>query len=90
MVLPGDRLALLVESGGNAVEPVRPVGIVLDVFLTRPHDLHGAIDLFGDFDGADGAFEVTVNGRLIYSMLKTARHAFPGELVERVGQVLTT
>jgi selenoprotein W-related protein len=28
-----------------------------------------------------GRFEVTVNGRLIYSKLATARHAQPGEIV---------
>ena len=48
-------LPLLVEPGGNAVEPIRPVHVVLDVFLTRPHDLHGTIDMLGDLDGADRA-----------------------------------
>jgi len=28
-----------------------------------------------------GRFEVTVNGRLIYSKLKTNRHVQPGEIV---------
>ena len=54
-VVPGDRLALLVEARGDAVEPIGPVHVVLDVFLARPHDLHGTIDLLGDLDGADRA-----------------------------------
>ncbi len=29
-----------------------------------------------------GRFEVTVNGKLIYSKLKTGRHAGPGEVAE--------
>ena len=31
-----------------------------------------------------GRFEVSVNGRLIYSKLKTARHADPKEVIEQV------
>jgi selenoprotein W-related protein len=31
-----------------------------------------------------GRFEVTVNDRLVYSKLKTHRHAEPGEVVELV------
>ena len=48
-------LPLLVEPRRNAVEPIGPVHVVLDVFLTGPHDLHGTIDMFGDLDGADRA-----------------------------------
>jgi hypothetical protein len=35
---------------------------VLDVFLVRPYDLHGAVDLFGNLDGANDAvdFEVAI------------------------------
>ena len=43
------------KPGGDAVEPIRPVHIVLDVLLAGPHDLDGAIDVFGDLDGADRA-----------------------------------
>ena len=31
-----------------------------------------------------GAFEITVNDKLIYSKLKTGRHIDPGEVVELV------
>jgi selenoprotein W-related protein len=33
------------------------------------------------FPSDGGRFEVTVNGRLIYSKLQTGRHAEPGEVV---------
>ncbi len=35
-----------------------------------------------------GRFEVTVNGRLVYSKLKTGRHADQGEVVELVRKIL--
>lgn len=35
-----------------------------------------------------GRFEVTVNDRLVYSKLKTARHADQGEVVELVRKFL--
>ena len=35
-----------------------------------------------------GRFEVTVNDRLVYSKLKTARHADQGEVVELVQKFL--
>ncbi len=35
-----------------------------------------------------GRFEVTVNGRLIYSKLKTGRHADQGEVMELVHKFL--
>jgi selenoprotein W-related protein len=35
-----------------------------------------------------GRFEVTVNGRLLYSKLKTGRHADQGEIVELVRKFL--
>jgi selenoprotein W-related protein len=39
--------------------------------------------------GADGTFEVNVNGKLVFSKLKTARHAEAGELVAKVGAALS-
>jgi selenoprotein W-related protein len=35
-----------------------------------------------------GRFEVTVNGRLIYSKLATARHAQPGEVVGLITKMM--
>ena len=35
-----------------------------------------------------GRFEVTVNGQLIYSKLKTGRHAEPGEVTGLVRKLL--
>jgi selenoprotein W-related protein len=32
-----------------------------------------------------GAFEVTLDGKLIYSKLKTRRHANPGEIAGLIG-----
>jgi selenoprotein W-related protein len=36
----------------------------------------------------DGLFEVTVDGRLVFSRAKLGRHAEAGELVEKVGAAL--
>jgi selenoprotein W-related protein len=35
-----------------------------------------------------GRFEVTVNGKLLYSKLQTGRHAGPGEVAELVRKYL--
>jgi len=35
-----------------------------------------------------GRFELTVNGKLLYSKLETNRHAQPGEVVKLVGKYL--
>ena len=35
-----------------------------------------------------GRFEVTVNGKLLYSKLETGRHANPGEVVKLVSKYL--
>jgi selenoprotein W-related protein len=35
-----------------------------------------------------GRFEVTVDGQLIYSKLKTSRHAEPGEVVGLIKKLL--
>lgn len=35
-----------------------------------------------------GRFEVKVNGRLIYSKLKTSRHVQPGEIVGLVNKIV--
>ena len=36
----------------------------------------------------DGKFEVTVNGQLLYSKLKTRRHAEPGEILSLVRKIV--
>ncbi len=56
------------------------------------------VDLLGAFEPeietltlipvVGGRFEVTVNGRLLYSKLKTGRHADQGEVVELVRKFL--
>src|SRR5438046_4566722 len=45
---PGDRLALGIEAGGDAVKVIRPVHVVLDVFLAAPEHLHRPGHLLGD------------------------------------------
>jgi selenoprotein W-related protein len=35
-----------------------------------------------------GRFEVTVNGKLIYSKLETKRHAQPGEIIGLVNKMV--
>ncbi len=57
-MVPGDRLSLLIETGRHPVEEIRPVHVVLDVFLARPHDLHGTIDLLRDLHGANDAIDL--------------------------------
>ena len=52
-VTPGDGPAFVIETSRHPVEPIRPVHVVLDVFLARPYDLHGAVDMLRDLDGAD-------------------------------------
>ncbi|GAB4545873.1 MAG: hypothetical protein Fur002_20390 [Anaerolineales bacterium] len=37
-----------------------------------------------------GRFEVVVNGSLIFSKLETHRHPEPGEIAERIAQLLDT
>jgi hypothetical protein len=53
-MVPGNRLSLLVEPGRHSIEPIRPIHVVLDIFLARPHDLDGTIDLLRDLHGAGG------------------------------------
>ena len=57
-MVPGDRHSLLVETGGDAVEEIGPVHVVLDIFLAGPHDLHRAVDLLRDLDGASDAVDL--------------------------------
>ena len=57
-MVPGDRHALRVEAGGQPVEEIGPVHVVLDVLLAGPHDLHRAVDLLRDLDGADDAVDL--------------------------------
>lgn len=38
--------------------------------------------------GEGGRFEVTVNGRLVYSKLETKRHAEPGEVIGLVRRMV--
>jgi selenoprotein W-related protein len=35
-----------------------------------------------------GRFEVTVNGKLLYSKLETKRHAQPGEVIGQVNKIV--
>ena len=37
---------------------IRPIHIVLDIFLTGPHDLDGTVDLFGDLNSASDAVDL--------------------------------
>ena len=55
-------------------------------------------ELLGEFEtdiealtlvpSSGGVFEVSVNGRLLYSKRKTARHAEPGEVIDLVRNFL--
>ena len=55
---PGDRHSLRVQTGGEPVEPIGPVHVVLDVFLARPHHLHRPLHLHGDLNRAGDAVDL--------------------------------
>jgi hypothetical protein len=43
-------ITLGIETGGQPIEPIRPIHVVLDVLLARPHDLHRTVDMLRDLD----------------------------------------
>ena len=55
---PGDRHSFLIETGGHPVEEIGPVHVVLDVFLARPHDLDGTVDMLRDLDRASDVIDL--------------------------------
>jgi hypothetical protein len=54
-MVPGDRHPFPIETGRHPVEPIRPVHVVLDVFLPRPDDLDRAVDMLRDLDRTNDA-----------------------------------
>ncbi len=68
---PCNRLAGRVKSGRQPIEIVRPIHIVLDIFLAAPDHLHRAIDVLGDLDGQHRAIglqpsaEATANQMIV-------------------------
>src|SRR5262249_23698879 len=54
-IAPGDGHPLLIEPSRQPIEPIRPIHIVLDVFLAGPNDLDRTVDLLGDFDSTRDA-----------------------------------
>src|SRR6266446_2374901 len=57
-MIPGDRHPIRIEASGYPVEPIRPVHVVLDVFLAGPDDFDRAVDMLGDFDRARDAIDL--------------------------------
>src|SRR3981189_469989 len=57
-MVPGNRPSLLVETSGDPVEEIRPVHVVLDVFLAGPDNLDRTVDLLGDIDRANDAIDL--------------------------------
>src|SRR5262245_38532265 len=51
---PGDRHSVLIETGGQPVEPIRAVHVMLNVFFPGPHDLHRAVDMLCALHGPRG------------------------------------
>src|SRR3954470_24190187 len=87
---PGDWLALRIEARAYAVVVVRPVHVVLDVFLPRPDDLDRAGDLLRDLHRAqravvlEAAAEATAQQMIVDADLIAAE---PGELHDgRLGE----
>ena len=68
---PGNRIAGRIKSGRQPVEIVRPIHIVLDVFLAAPDHLHRTIDVLGDLDsqhraiGLQPSAEATANQMIV-------------------------
>jgi selenoprotein W-related protein len=56
------------------------VGLAADLLKEFEEKVEGITLIPSD----GGRFEITVNKRLLYSKLKTGRHAQPGEVVELV------
>ena len=57
-MVPGNRHARLIETGRHPVKKVRPVHVVLDVFLAGPDDLHRTVHVHGDLDRARDAVDL--------------------------------
>src|SRR5215470_9205520 len=55
---PGDRLALRVHARAESIVVIRPIHVVLDVFLARPDDLDGPLHLLRDLNGPHGTVEL--------------------------------
>jgi len=53
------------------------VGLAGDLLKEFEHEVEGITLIPSD----GGKFEITVNGTLVYSKLKSGRHAQPGEVV---------
>src|SRR5262245_27139336 len=52
---PGDRLALRVHARAEAIVVIRPIHVVLDVFLSRPDHLDRPGHVLRDLNGTDAA-----------------------------------
>jgi selenoprotein W-related protein len=60
------------------------VGLANDLLKQFEHMIEGVTLIPSD----GGRFEVTVNGKLIYSKLETRRHVQPGEVVGLVNKII--
>ena len=60
------------------------MGLANDLLKQFEHMIEGITLIPSD----GGRFEVTVNGRLIYSKLETKRHVQPGEVVGLVNKII--
>jgi len=52
------------------------------------HEFEPEIEAFTLLPSDGGRFEVTVNGKLIFSKLELHRHADPGEIIRALRQAL--
>lgn len=62
----------------------RATGLVAELLKTFEDRIESVTVVPSD----DGRFEVSLDGRLIYSKLETGRHAQPGEVVRLVQESL--
>ena len=60
------------------------MGLANDLLKQFEHVIEGITLIPSD----GGRFEVTVNGKLIYSKLETKRHVQPGEVVGLINKII--
>jgi selenoprotein W-related protein len=60
------------------------VGLVEDLLKQFEHVIESVVLIPSD----GGKFEVSVNRKLVYSKLKTNRHAEPGEIIGLVNKII--
>src|SRR5207244_10621693 len=78
-VAPSDGHSLRIEPGGHPVVEVRPVHVVLDIFLPAVNEFDGAIDALGDLDRANYAVDFEPSPESAADKVVVHRHLLDGQ-----------